>query len=77
MNSILDRDTALAQTREIRELGSPILRSVIDEAAGIFERSSQTAPDGDENLGILMPFHHAIEMLDGAEVLLDRVLRGG
>ena len=72
MNSILDRDTALAQTLEIRELGRPVLRKVIDEAAGIFERSSQTAPDGDENLGILMPFHHAIEMLDGVEVLLDK-----
>ena len=72
MNSILDRDTALAQTLEIRELGGPVLRKVIDEAAGIFERSSQTAPDGDENLGILMPFHHAIEMLDGVEVLLDK-----
>lgn len=72
MPSILERETARAQTREIRDLGGPVLRKVIDEAVGAFERCSQTADDGDENLGILMPFHHAIEMLDGAEVLLDQ-----
>jgi len=65
MNGILDRDTARVQTREIRELAGPVLRKVVDEAAGVFERCSQTAKDGDENLGILMPLHHAIEMLDG------------
>jgi len=52
-------------------MAGPVLRSVIDEAAGVFERCSQTAPDGDDNLGILMPFHHGIEMLDGVERLLD------
>ena len=72
MNNLLDRDISLAQTREIRELGGPILRSVVDKAIGIFQRCSETVSGGDENLGILMPFHHAIEMLDGVEVLLDR-----
>ena len=71
MNGLLDRETSLVQTREIRELGGPVLRSVVDEAVGIFQRSSQTAAGADENLGILMPFHHAIEMLDGVKVLLD------
>jgi hypothetical protein len=71
MGGILDRDTAIVQTREVRELAGPVLRSVIDEAAGAFGRCSQSAKDGDENLGILMPFHHGIEMLDGVERLLD------
>ena len=71
MNGLLDRQTSLVQTREIRELGGPVLRSVVDEAVGIFQRSSQTAASAEENLGILMPFRHAIEMLDGVEVLLD------
>ena len=43
----------------------------MNEAVGIFERSSRTPGNGDENLGILMAFRHAIEMLDGVEVLLD------
>ena len=72
MTRILDRDISVAQTREVRDIGRPILRSVIDETTGIFERCSETAPDGDENLGILMPLHHLIEMLDGTEVLLDQ-----
>ena len=72
MNTLLDRETSLAQTREIRALGGPVLRSVVDKAVGIFQRCSQTAGDAHENLGILMPFHHVIEMLDGVEVLLDR-----
>ena len=71
MNRLLDREASLVQSDEIRELGRPVLRSVVNEAVGIFERSSRTPGNGDENLGILMPFHHAIEMLDGVEVLLD------
>ena len=71
MSGLLDRDTSIAQTHSIRALGGPILRRVVDEAVGIFQRCSETATGGDENLGILMPFHHAIEMLDGVEVLLD------
>ena len=64
MSGLLDRDLSVAQTREIRELGRPVLQSVVDTAVGVFERSSQTAGDGDANLGILMPFHwEAIEAL--------------
>ena len=70
MTGILEREIALAQTQDIRELARPKLRAVLDEASGVFERCSQTAKGADENLGILMPFHHGIEMLDG-EALLD------
>jgi hypothetical protein len=72
MTRILDRELSLAQTREIRDVGRPVLRAVIDEATGIFERCSETASGGDENLGVLMPFHHLVEMLDGTEALLDQ-----
>ena len=71
MNRLLDREDSLVQSHDIRELGRPVLWSVVNEAVGIFERSSQTPGNGDENLAILMPFCHAIEMLDGVEVLLD------
>ena len=72
MSGLLDRNLSRAQTREIIELGGPVLRCVVDEAIGIFERCNQTASDGVQHRGSLMPFHHAIEMLDGVEVLLDR-----
>jgi len=71
MPTILDRDLATAQADGVRAIGRPALRAVIDHGVGVFERCSQTAPDGDANLGVLMPFHHALEMLDGVEVLLD------
>ncbi len=71
MNTILERDLATAQTASIRDLGKPVLQAVIDYGVGVFERCSHTAPDGDANLAILMPLHHALEMLDGVEVLLD------
>ena len=71
MNRLLDREDSLLQSHDIRDLGRPVLRSVVNKAVGIFERSSKTPGNGDENLGILMPFRHAIEMLDGVEVLLD------
>jgi hypothetical protein len=71
MNMILERDLAKAQTVGIRDLGRPVLKAVIDYGVGVFERCSHTAPDGDTNLAILMQLHHALEMLDGVEVLLD------
>lgn len=68
--TVLDREIARVQIEKVRDLCSPVLREVIDEGVGIFERCSQTAPDGDENLGILFPFHHLLEMADGIDVLL-------
>ena len=68
---LLDRDISIAQTNSIRRLAGPVLRRVVDEAVGIFARSISTADHQYEHRGILMPFHHAIEMLDGVEVLLD------
>ena len=49
MNRLLDREDSLVQSAEIRELGRPVLRSVVNEAVGIFERSSRTPGNGDEN----------------------------
>lgn len=69
--TILNRDVARAQIAEVRDLCSPVLEHVIDNGVRIFERCSHTAQDGDENLGILFPFHHLLEMADGVHILLD------
>ena len=42
MANFLDRETALAQTRNIRGLGAPILLALTDWGAEIFERCSGT-----------------------------------
>lgn len=70
VSKILDRDVSRAQIEPIRIIAEPLLQDVIDDAVGVFARCSHTAPDGDANLGILPPFHHIIEMVDGVQVLL-------
>jgi hypothetical protein len=71
MATILDRSLAPAQTADVRKVGGPVLRAIIDRGVGVFERCSHTAPDGDRNLAVLMPLHLILEMLDGTEVSLD------
>ena len=68
---LLDRDLALAPSAEIRSVGKPVLREVIDYGIGAFRRCSAVATGLDTPLGVLFPFLHCIEMLDGTEVLLD------
>jgi hypothetical protein len=67
----LERDLSLAITSETRAVGRRVLREVIDEGLGIFARCSKTAQGEEENVAVLFPFLHLLEMLDGAEVLLD------
>lgn len=67
---ILDREMSLAISKNVRDVASPVLREVINEGIRVFERCSRSARGHDENLGLLSPFLHLIEMLDGAEVAL-------
>ena len=67
----LERDLALAITSEVRIVGRRVLREVIDEGLGVFARCSKTAQGEEENVAVLFPFLHLLEMLDGTEVLLD------
>jgi hypothetical protein len=68
---ILDRDLSGAITRDVRHVGRPLLREVVDEGIRVFERCSKSAKGRDENIGLLFPFLQLIELLDGAEVVLD------
>src|SRR5690349_6226356 len=70
-SKLLDRELSLAITSEIRRVGRRALREVIDEGLDVFERCSASAEGKDENIAVLFPFLHILEMLDGAEVLLD------
>ena len=68
---LLDREVSAAATREIRRVGAAVLRELVDEGLRVFERCSLTARGGDEHIGILFPFLHLIELLDGVEIALD------
>ncbi len=68
---LLDRDLALAASAEIRAIGRPVLREVIDAGVAALRRCSGTATGLDTPIGILFPFLHLLEMLDGTEILLD------
>jgi hypothetical protein len=67
---LLDRDLSLANTSKVRRAAGPVLRAVIDYGLLAFERCSATAEGHDTPLGVLFPFLHTLEMLDGSEVLL-------
>ena len=68
---ILDREISAAITSEVRDVGRPLLREIVDEGIRVFERCSKSAKGRDENIGLLFPFLQLIELLDGAEVVLD------
>lgn len=68
---ILDRNLSLANTREVRADAGPVLRELIDYGLRAFERCSASAEGHDTPLGVLFPFLHTLEMLDGTEALLD------
>ena len=46
MSGLLDRDLSVAQTREIRELGRPVLQSVVDTAVGVFALRAKQPDSG-------------------------------
>lgn len=68
---LLERDLSLAISEQTRRVVGPVLREVVDQGLAVFERCSVTAKGRDEQFGILTPFLHVMEMLDGVEVLLD------
>ncbi|HEY0152591.1 MAG TPA: DUF5677 domain-containing protein [Longimicrobium sp.] len=61
---------SLEITRAIRKLGAPMLREVVDEGIRLFERAASGAREQDVHLGILFPFLHLLESIDGVEVAL-------
>ncbi len=68
---ILDRDASLVLSVEVRSAAAPVLRELVDYGLAVFERCGVTAEGHDTPLGILFPFLHTLEMIDGAEVLLN------
>ncbi|MDB4869723.1 MAG: hypothetical protein JWL97_727 [Gemmatimonadales bacterium] len=68
---ILDRELSAAITKDVRDVGRPALRELVDEGIRVFERCSATATGHDENIGLLFPHLHLIETLDAAELALD------
>lgn len=68
---ILDRELSLASTKELRDVGRPALRELVDESIRVFERCSATATGNDEHIGLLFPYLHLAETLDAVEICLD------
>jgi len=71
MSDLLDRELSLTASATLRDAARPVLREVVDYGLDAFKRCSATAEGHDTPLGILFPFLHVLEMLDGVEILLD------
>lgn len=69
-DKFLDRELSYEISRSVREVGAPALREMVDEGLRVFQRCSMTARGTDEHMGLLFPFHHLLECLDAAEILL-------
>ncbi len=67
---LLDRDLSKALIREWINLANPLLREVVNYGVAAFARCLQTGKGGSENLAILMPYLHLLEMVDGIQILL-------
>lgn len=72
MSPLLDRDLSLAASAEVRAAAAPVLREIVDYGLAAFQRCSATAEGHDTPMGVLFPFLHVFEMLDGVEILLDK-----
>jgi len=72
MSNLLDRDLSLAASADVRAAAAPVLREVIDFGLAAFQRCSATAEGHDTPMGVLFPFLHVFEMLDGVEIQLDK-----
>jgi len=71
VSAILNRDLSAAASHEIRDVGRPLLQTIVDEGIRIFERCNATARGHDEHAGLLFPYLRTIQLLDGVEVALD------
>jgi hypothetical protein len=68
---VLDRDLSRVAAREVINIISPLLQEVVNHASWAFRRF-QTGSSGEVSVDVapFLLFHHAIEMIDGVEVLL-------
>jgi len=71
MSNLLQREISLVASANLRNNAGPVLREVVDYGLAAFERCSATAEGHDTPMGVLFPFLHTLEMLDGAEILLN------
>ncbi len=70
---ILDRDLSKTFAREEINLAQSILKKAIDYGIDAFKRCS-IRRGGDENLAILSPYLHIVEMSDAVEVLVSEAI---
>lgn len=67
---LFDRDISKALVREWIDVAIPMIQEVVNHGVAAFTRCLTTAKGGDENLAILMPYLHLLEMTDAVEILL-------
>ena len=68
--ALFDPDHFTVQIKDILVSALPMLEEVRNYGLALFSRCSIRPPGGDENLAILLPYLHLLEMLDAVIVLL-------
>jgi hypothetical protein len=73
LRTILDRELSIGEAREIIDLGSPLLRDLVDHATNTLQRCVESARrQPNEDIAALMLYLTVIEMIDGVEGLVSK-----
>jgi hypothetical protein len=59
-----------AKVKPIIDLAAPIAKEVVNYGLSLLARSSATARGGDEHLALFSLYHHVLDMVDSAQVLI-------
>ncbi|MCP4580717.1 MAG: hypothetical protein GY839_03820 [candidate division Zixibacteria bacterium] len=71
LNTILDRNFAIADAKEIINTASPAIKEIVNYSTNTFARCEKSSKaQDDEDLAILILFLHTIEMADAIEELV-------
>lgn len=68
--SLVDRDLSRAALQKHIEVADPLLHEVVNFGVAALRRCMHELKVGPHNLGVLLPLHQLLEMVDAVHVLL-------
>src|SRR5260370_8364215 len=70
LDSLFDPDYFKVQIRPVLDIAGPLFEELRNYGLAVLARCSYRPEGGDENLAILLPYLHLLEMLDAVQILI-------
>jgi hypothetical protein len=67
---LLDRDLSRAALQKHIEVADPLLCEVVNYGVALLRRCMDELKGGAHHIGILLPLHHLLEMIDAVHIQL-------